>query len=52
MSERLKLQLQQDQNAVEAYLATFFTQDLPQKRLFEAMRYSLLAAENEFVPSL
>lgn len=50
MSERLKLQLQQDQNAVEAYLATFFTQDLPQKRLFEAMRYSLLAGGKRIRP--
>lgn len=30
--------------AVEAYLNGCFTEDLPQKRLFEAMRYSLLAA--------
>ena len=29
--------------AVEAYLNGCFTEDLPQKRLFEAMRYSLLA---------
>ena len=50
MSERLKLLLQQDQNAVEAYLATFFTQDLPQKRLFEAMRYSLLAGGKRIRP--
>lgn len=29
--------------AVEAYLNGCFTEDLPQQRLFEAMRYSLLA---------
>lgn len=50
MSERLKLQLQQDQNAVEAYLSTFFTQNLPQRQLLEAMRYSLLAGGKRIRP--
>lgn len=40
------------QNAVEAYLDTFFTQDLPQKNLFDAMRYSLLAGGKRIRPVL
>ena len=31
------------QDRIERYLASCFTDDLPQKKLFEAMRYSLLA---------
>ena len=38
--------------AVEAYLDTCFTQDLPQKALFEAMRYSLLAGGKRIRPIL
>ena len=40
------------QNAVEAYLASCFTEDLPQKKLFEAMRYSLLAGGKRIRPVL
>ena len=35
--------MQTYREAVEAYLNGCFTEDAPQKRLFEAMRYSLLA---------
>ncbi|MBS6367510.1 MAG: polyprenyl synthetase family protein [Clostridiales bacterium] len=52
MTDRFELQLQQDQGAVEAYLSTFFQQELPQKRLFEAMRYSLLAGGKRIRPVL
>ena len=38
--------------AVEAYLNGCFTEDLPQKRLFEAMRYSLLAGGKRIRPVL
>ena len=31
------------QKTVEAYLQTLFAEDAPQKQLFDAMRYSLLA---------
>jgi geranylgeranyl diphosphate synthase type II len=50
MTNRFELQLQQDQGAIEAYLSTFFDQDLPQKQLFEAMRYSLLAGGKRIRP--
>lgn len=38
--------------AVEAYLDGCFTEDLPQKRLFAAMRYSLLAGGKRIRPVL
>ena len=38
--------------AVEAYLNGCFTEDLPQQRLFEAMRYSLLAGGKRIRPVL
>ena len=38
--------------AVEVYLNGCFTEDLPQKRLFEAMRYSLLAGGKRIRPVL
>ena len=38
--------------AVEVYLNGCFTEDLPQKRLFEAMRYSLLAGGKRIRPML
>ena len=44
--------LKQYQNAVEAYLDTCFTEELPQKKLFEAMRYSLLAGGKRIRPVL
>jgi len=39
-------------DAVEAFLSAQFTEDLPQKRLFEAMRYSLLAGGKRIRPVL
>ena len=44
--------LKEYQGAVEAYLSTFFTQELPQKNLFDAMRYSLLAGGKRIRPVL
>lgn len=38
------------QQAAEAWLDTCFTADLPQKKLFEAMRYSLLAGGKRIRP--
>ena len=35
-------------NLAEARLRKFFLEGLPQKRLLEAMRYSLLAAESAY----
>ena len=40
------------QDAVEGYLNGCFTQDLPQKQLFESMRYSLLAGGKRIRPIL
>ena len=40
------------QTAVEKYLDSCFTEDRPQKRLFEAMRYSLLAGGKRIRPVL
>ena len=40
------------QTAVETYLDGCFTDDRPQKRLFEAMRYSLLAGGKRIRPIL
>ena len=37
---------------VEAYLQTLFTEDAPQKQLFDAMRYSLLAGGKRIRPIL
>jgi geranylgeranyl diphosphate synthase type II len=47
-----KTQLAADCRLVEAQLETYFTQDLPQKRLLEAMRYSLLAGGKRIRPVL
>ena len=44
--------MQTYREAVEAYLDECFTEDLPQKRLFEAMRYSLLAGGKRIRPVL
>ncbi len=44
--------LKEYQACVEAYLASCFTDDLPQKKLFEAMRYSLLAGGKRIRPVL
>ena len=40
------------QKTVEAYLQTLFTEDAPQKQLFDAMRYSLLAGGKRIRPIL
>ncbi len=40
------------QRKVETYLQSFFTDDLPQKQLFDAMRYSLLAGGKRIRPIL
>ena len=40
------------QKTVEAYLKTLFTEDAPQKQLFDAMRYSLLAGGKRIRPIL
>ena len=40
------------QTAVEAFLNSCFTEDRPQKQLFEAMRYSLLAGGKRIRPVL
>lgn len=45
-------QMKTYQNAVEAYLDTRFTENAPQKSLFEAMRYSLLAGGKRIRPVL
>lgn len=44
--------LKEYQHAIELYLDTFFLEDRPQKRLFEAMRYSLLAGGKRIRPVL
>jgi len=44
--------MKQYQTAIESYLDTCFTQVLPQSRLFEAMRYSLLAGGKRIRPLL
>ena len=44
--------MQTYREAVETYLDECFTEDLPQKRLFEAMRYSLLAGGKRIRPVL
>ena len=40
------------QKTVEDYLKTLFTDDVPQKQLFDAMRYSLLAGGKRIRPIL
>ena len=40
------------QKTVEDYLQTLFTEDAPQKQLFDAMRYSLLAGGKRIRPIL
>ena len=44
--------MKQYQTVIESYLDTCFTQVLPQSRLFEAMRYSLLAGGKRIRPLL
>lgn len=48
----IKTQMKVYADAVEEFLNTQFTQDLPQKQLFEAMRYSLLAGGKRIRPVL
>lgn len=50
--QEFELRLLQDKELVEKRLNEFFTQDLLQKRLFEAMRYSLLAGGKRIRPVL
>ena len=45
-------QIAQYRAAIEAFLQTQFCEDLPQKRLFDAMRYSLLAGGKRIRPVL
>ena len=45
-------QIAQYRAAIEAFLQAQFCQDLPQKRLFDAMRYSLLAGGKRIRPVL
>ena len=52
MATEFEMNMKRYQSAVEAYLDTCFTQDLPQKQLFEAMRYSLLAGGKRIRPML
>ncbi len=47
-SERMN----QYKSAVEAYLESRFTEELPQRKLFDAMRYSLLAGGKRIRPCL
>ena len=52
MASEFEKSLKQYQTAVETYLAGCFTEELPQKQLFEAMRYSLLAGGKRIRPVL
>ena len=52
MENTFEASLKQYQMAVEDYLKQCFTDDRPQKRLFEAMRYSLLAGGKRICPVL
>lgn len=52
MENTFEASLKQYQMAVEDYLKQCFTDDRPQKRLFEAMRYSLLAGGKRIRPVL
>ena len=52
MANDFQCSLKQYQTAVESYLDTFFTDTLPQKQLFDAMRYSLLAGGKRIRPVL
>lgn len=52
MKSEFQNRMKEYQNAVEAHLDTYFNRDLPQKRLFEAMRYSLLAGGKRIRPIL
>ena len=47
-----KMQYDICRGLIEEKLASFFTEDLPQKNLFEAMRYSLLAGGKRIRPVL
>lgn len=52
MATEFQNTLKQYQNTVEAYLDTCFIDVLPQKQLFDAMRYSLLAGGKRIRPVL
>ena len=52
MKDNFALTMERYRQAVEDYLAGCFTQDVPQKKLMEAMRYSLLAGGKRIRPIL
>jgi len=52
MMSDFEMMLKTYQTAVETHLNTYFCDDLPQKQLFEAMRYSLLAGGKRIRPVL
>lgn len=52
MKTEFQIKLEQYQHSVEQALQTYFLQELPQKKLFEAMRYSLLAGGKRIRPVL
>lgn len=52
MANNVEQQMTQYREAVEAYLAQCFTEDAPQKTIFDAMRYSLLAGGKRIRPVL
>lgn len=52
MLDAFEARMNQYVKAINAFLEECFTEDLPQKRLFEAMRYSLLAGGKRIRPVL
>ena len=52
MATEFERSLKAYQQAIEAHLDTYFADELPQKQLFEAMRYSLLAGGKRIRPVL
>ena len=52
MATEFELNLKAYQQAIEAHLDSYFTQQVPQKQLYEAMRYSLLAGGKRIRPVL
>ena len=49
---QFQFELQRCQGLVEVNLAAYFTQNVPQKTLLDAMRYSLLAGGKRIRPIL
>lgn len=52
MKPDFTVQLKQYQTEIEAALSHYFTENVPQKKLYEAMRYSLLAGGKRIRPVL